>query len=206
MAIADFQRALADLIASPQKCIAARNTGRSAFSEYALSEREISRLQTMVMDEGMSINCTLYRVNRLTPVYSVLPMTCQMLGDAATRELESFWEASRDATLQYRWEAWRFGTWLLDRIAASAIPGGPIEDVIHFELACFDVRTTPHADFAPDAWPHPRKRLLQFHHDPSSWLTTRSDSSARGVLLDATGPDLEMTLLGEEEVKTALRS
>lgn len=182
MAIADFQRAFADLIASPQKCLAARVTGRAAFADYALSERELLRLETMVLDEAMSVNCTLYRVNRLTPVYSVLPLTCMMLGDSVTQELDAFWEASRDATLQYRWEAWRFGTWLLDRIASGAIPDGPLASVIQFELACFDVRTAPRGES--------RKRILRLRHD--IFAPDRLSPSGCELLLDATGPELNV--------------
>src|SRR6185369_17778682 len=204
MAIAAFQRALADLIASPQRCLEARKAGRVAFAEYALTEREITRLERMVMDAGMSINCTLYRVNRLTPVYSVLPLTCRMLGDSIAHELDAFWAVSRDATLQYRWEAWRFGTWLLERISRGDIPGGSLEDVIHFELACFEVRTAPRGDFPEDAWRHPRKRILRLHHDISTWLAgettsqpvTRSGTPS-AVLLDASGTDLQVSLIAE---------
>jgi hypothetical protein len=45
----------------------------TAFSAYDLTPRESRRLALMLCDEGMSVNCTLYRVNRLTPLYSVRP-------------------------------------------------------------------------------------------------------------------------------------
>src|SRR5215208_487041 len=125
MSIAEFQRAFADLIASPERCVALR---------------EKKRLETMVHHEAMSVNCSLYRVNRLIPVYSVLPHSCRLLGNRLMDELDAFWAASRHATLQYRWESWRFGLWLEERIAARRLPGGPVEDAIRLEMAMFDVK------------------------------------------------------------------
>ena len=127
MSLTDFQRAFADLISSPERCLAARADSHSAFASYDLTEREQYRLNMMVHDRAMSINCTLYRVNRLTPVYSVLPLTCAFLGDRLLYELKSFWESFDDASLQYRREAWRFGHWLQKRIASGLLEGGPIE-------------------------------------------------------------------------------
>ena len=124
MSIAEFQRAFADLIASPDRCVALREGATDVLAGYDMTLREKKRLETMVHHEAMSVNCSLYRVNRLIPVYSVLPHSCRLLGDRLMDELDAFWAASRHATLQYRWESWRFGLWLEERIAARRLPGG----------------------------------------------------------------------------------
>ena len=140
MSIAEFQRAFADLIASPDRCVALREGRTEVLADYDMTLREKKRLETMVHHEAMSVNCSLYRVNRLIPVYSVLPHSCRLLGDRLMDELDAFWAASRHATLQYRWESWRFGLWLEERIAARRLPAGPVEDAIRLEMAMFDVQ------------------------------------------------------------------
>jgi len=140
MSIAEFQRAFADLIAFPHRCVALREGNADVLAGYDMTRRERKRLETMVHDEAMSVNCSLYRVNRLIPVYSVLPHSCRLLGNRLMVELDAFWAASRHATLQYRWESWRFGLWLEERIAARRLPGGPVEDAIRLEMALFDAQ------------------------------------------------------------------
>ncbi|MEO8506673.1 MAG: hypothetical protein ABI593_03490 [Betaproteobacteria bacterium] len=125
MALAEFQRAFADLIASPERCLAARAPASTVFDCYDLTPLETRRIQTMVRDHGMSINCTVYRVNRLTPVYFALPLCCMFLGECLTAELDAFWAASRDVTLQYGREAWRSGLRIQDRIASEVPSPGP---------------------------------------------------------------------------------
>lgn len=199
MALAEFQRAFADLIASPERCLAARAPASTVFDCYDLTPIERRRIQTMVRDHGMSINCTLYRVNRLTPVYSVLPLSCKFLGECLTAELDGFWAASRDATLQYGREAWRFGLWIQDRIASGILSPGPVEDAVRFELAAFEVRTAPNDLDDNNAFPHPRKRLVSVRYDPDLLLDLESNNEllvplTRPVLLmlDGTGHDLKV--------------
>lgn len=199
MALAEFQRAFADLIASPERCLAARAPASTVFDGYDLTPRETARIQAMVRDRGMSINCTLYRVNRLTPVYSVLPLSCKLLGECLAAELDGFWGASRDATLQYGREAWRFGLWIQDRIASGILSPGPVEDAVRFELAAFEVRTAPSDIDDDNAFPHPRKRLVSVRYDPDLLLDPESNKEllvplARPawLMLDGTGHELKV--------------
>ena len=86
VSLAEFQRAFADLIASPQACVEARRRPAEAFAAIlAHGARDLERLRAIVMDDGMAANCTLYRVNRLVPVYGVMPLTCRLLGTACCR-------------------------------------------------------------------------------------------------------------------------
>src|SRR4029450_12999459 len=165
MSIAEFQRAFADLIASPDRCVALREGRTEVLADYDMTLRERKRLETMVHHEAMSVNCSLYRVNRLIPVYSVLPHSCRLLGDRLMVELDAFWAASRHATLQYRWESWRFGLWLEERIAARRLPGGPVEDAIRLEMAIFDVQAAARGGSCGS-----RRRVVLLRYDPDGLL------------------------------------
>lgn len=203
MSLAEFQRAFADLISSPPLVLAARANPDAVLGDYHLDARERRRLIAMLGDAGMSINCTLFRVNRLTPLYSVLPLTCAWLGASLSTELDAFWAASRNASLQYGPEAWRFGRWIQARIEAGSLSPGPVEDALRFELAAFEVRTAA-TEGPPELYPHPRKRLLRFRYPADIVLDPRADASSRApsprgewLLLDATGETLEVYRLDD---------
>jgi hypothetical protein len=194
MSIAEFQRAFADLIASPDRCVALREGTTDVLAGYDMTLREKRRLETMVHHEAMSVNCSLYRVNRLIPVYSVLPHSCRLLGDRLMDELDAFWAASRHATLQYRWESWRFGLWLEERIATRRLPGGPVEDAIRLEMAMFDVQAAQR-----DGKSGSRRRVVLLRYDPDELLDPAIPAeelqplaSGVTVLIDATSGQLSV--------------
>lgn len=196
MSIAEFQRAFADLIASPERCVALREGGE-VLAGYDMTQRERKRLEAMVHHEAMSVNCSLYRVNRLIPVYSVLPHSCRLLGNRLMEELDAFWTASRHATLQYRWESWRFGLWLEERIAARRLPGGPVEDAIRLEMAMFDVQVAARSGGS-------RRRVVLLRYDPGELLDETIPAEALQplasgvtVLIDATGKQVSVRQLDE---------
>jgi hypothetical protein len=192
MSIAEFQRAFADLIASPERCVALRDGSTDVLADYDMTLREKKRLETMVHHEAMSVNCSLYRVNRLIPVYSVLPHSCRLLGGRLMDELDAFWAASRHATLQYRWESWRFGLWLEERIATRRLPAGPVEDAIRLEMAMFDVQAAQRSGTGGS-----RRRVVLLRYDPDELLDPAIPAedlqplaSGVTVLIDATGKQL----------------
>ena len=192
MSIAEFQRAFADLIAFPDRCVALREGDAGVLAGYDMTRRERKRLETMVHDEAMSVNCSLYRVNRLIPVYSVLPHSCRLLGNRLMVELDAFWAASRHATLQYRWESWRFGLWLEERIAARRLPGGPVEDAVRLEMALFDAQAAASGGNGGS-----RRRVILLRYDPDELLDPAIPAedlqplaSGVTVLIDATGKQL----------------
>jgi len=93
MSVASFQQALCDLIASPRLCLALRANPQDTLAGYQLSARERTRLMEVVWQRGMSTNCTLYRSNRVTPIYTLLNFTCRALGDQLAAVLDEFWDA-----------------------------------------------------------------------------------------------------------------
>src|SRR4051794_16945932 len=112
MSTADFQLALADLIASPQACVAARRNPDSAFANRRLDDRERARLIAMVNHEGMSTNCTMYRAYRTGAVVRALPRTTEALGADLGRLLDGFWAHQPGAKFQTPVEARAFACWL----------------------------------------------------------------------------------------------
>ena len=78
--LGEFQQALADLVASPDFCRRVRANPDVLRHQYDLSAREHERLVGMVNQRGMTVNCMLYRANRLAPLALNLPQTCRALG------------------------------------------------------------------------------------------------------------------------------
>jgi hypothetical protein len=179
MSLRDFQRALCDLIASPRLCLRMRERPEEVLARYELTPREARRLTSVVWQRGMSVNCTLYRVNRVTPVYSMLPLTCFLLGDALLPELETFWAEFTDTDLQYKTEIQRFAAFLHRRIEQGHVDMPCLAEVLEFELAVNELRFTSRRRILEDldrssigdvrrAWrAHPLVRVLSFRHDPT---------------------------------------
>ena len=119
MSLDGFQRALADAVASPSRCLELRRDG-SILENYELDDRERRRLLAIVGHEGMSHNCTLYRANRLTPLARSLPRTCALLGDRLLPELEAFWAREPNTEIQFKLEAERFAHYLSERCNEGA--------------------------------------------------------------------------------------
>jgi hypothetical protein len=86
-----YQRALCDLIASPKLCLEVRRRPETALAPYELTARERRRLEAVVRQPGMSVSCTLYRVNRLTPLATLHPVSCRLLGSRFVVVAERFW-------------------------------------------------------------------------------------------------------------------
>ena len=133
MSLEQFQRAFADLAASPPFCVAVRSNPE-LLDEYALTGRERERLEAMAAHPGMSHNCTLYRANRLTPIARCLPATCLHLGPRLRAEFDSFLAASGAFDLQFRGEAERFARYLIARIDSGALDDTELRHCLDREL------------------------------------------------------------------------
>jgi hypothetical protein len=106
--LAAFQRALADLTASPDLCRAARADPALLPLRYRLTEKEARRLNAIVRSRGMDANCILYRANRLIPVALNCPRLCESLGDDLNRLLSLYWESEPTTNVHFLFEADRF--------------------------------------------------------------------------------------------------
>jgi len=170
-----FQRALADLVATPELCRAARSDPSAVFGRYELTPLEERRLAAVVLQRGMATSCSLYRANRLAPLLLFLPLTCFLLGPRLRGELDLFWAAhARPGDLAEQ-ELHGFAELLRARLASGELEDPLLGPVLEYELAGFTLGLLPPpgADPAPGDGParaHPRVRVVAFRHDPAALL------------------------------------
>jgi hypothetical protein len=185
MTLPAFQRALCELIGSPELCLAVRSDASEFFGRYELSSRERDRLLDIVWQPGMSTNCTLYRSNRVTPIYTLLHSTCLVLGDRLKDVLDAYWAATDLRDLEFKNEIHRFARFLRERIELGMISDPLVEEVLEFEIALNDLRFAPRRDILTrvrdgnergsspaDLQLHPLMRVVRFRHEPTAVLST----------------------------------
>lgn len=162
MSLLGYQQALCDLIASPASCLRLRDGDASVLDGYDLDGRDRRRLEAVVAQRGMSTTCTLYRVNRITPIFTLLPLTCFLLGDGLIAEAEKFWEQTGGTDLQFSPEADRFAAFVRRRVEEGSIDNPYVEEVMELELALNRVA------FA--ARRSREETRIPFRHDPVALL------------------------------------
>ena len=106
--LVDFQKALADLTASPALCRKVRRTPETLRDLYELTDKEWRRLVGITASKGMEANCMLYRANRLAPVALNLPETCEALRKDLNRLISAYWESEPTTDVHFLIEADRF--------------------------------------------------------------------------------------------------
>ena len=112
MSLAAFQRAYADLAASPKLCLAVRADPDAALAPYDLDAREQSRLARAVWQRGMDANCTLYRATRITALNAVAPLTLGLIRPILREILDAYWEDHPVHDVRFAHETARFVAWL----------------------------------------------------------------------------------------------
>lgn len=112
MTMASFQRAYADLAASPDLCLAVRADPSASLARYELTDRERNRLAAAVWQRGMDANCTLYRATRITALNSVLPLTLGLLRENLRKLLDGYWAEHPVHDVRFASESRRFIDWL----------------------------------------------------------------------------------------------
>jgi hypothetical protein len=185
MTLPAFQRALCELIGSPELCLAVRADADEFLSRYDLSARERDRLRDIVWQRGMATNCTLYRSNRVTPIYTLLHYTCVVLGERLKETLDAYWGATDLRDLQFKNEIDRFAGFLRERIARGVVTDPLVEDVLDFELAVNELRFAPRrailsrieagGDTVPPPDVHRLTRVVRFRHEPSALLNALAE-------------------------------
>ena len=140
MSMAAFQRAYADLAASPRLCLAVRADPVAALAPYDLDARERGRLAQAVWQRGMDANCTLYRSTRITALNTVIPLTLGLIRPVLRAVLDAYWEGHPVHEVRFVQETARFIEWLETR--RSLLPD-PADEIIAFarrELADEEAR------------------------------------------------------------------
>ncbi|HEX2187833.1 MAG TPA: hypothetical protein VHG51_02990 [Longimicrobiaceae bacterium] len=180
MSLVSFQRAMADLVASPELCRELRRDPAPVLDRYDLTEVERRRLAQAAAHRGMAVNCTLYRANRIGVVYTVLGCACFVLGDRLRDEVDRFWAEWGKPDFQAQRELHRFADFLRRRMAAGELRSPYLEEVLEWELAVYDSGFVPRRETlaalargeradAPLRL-HPLLRVVTFRHDPLALL------------------------------------
>ena len=142
MSLAAFQRAYADLAASPKLCLAVRADAPAALAPYDLDARERGRLERAVWQRGMDTNCTLYRVTRITALNSVAPLTLELIRPVLREVLDAYWEAHPVHDVRFAQETARFIAWLEAHRAALPEAADEVIALARRELAAEEARLT----------------------------------------------------------------
>jgi hypothetical protein len=211
MSLLGFQRALSDLAAMPRKCQALRSDPERVLGRYDLSPREQQRIIRMAEQRGMGTHCGIYRANRITPLYTLLRLTCLALGDDLRRVVSEFWAVNENTDLQFGREISRFAEFLRQGLRDGKIENPILEEILDFELATNALRCLPRTQVARELRQatrtggelllrvHPLIKVVQFRHEPTVLLRLLNAMSPLPyelaeeevyALLDATGEDL----------------
>src|SRR5262245_58707380 len=121
MSLAEFQLAMTDLIASPERCLDARWDPVGALARYELTARERRRVIDTGLQKGMSTNRALYRSHRVTPIYTSLHLSCLALGSQLEAELDEYWKSAEFSDRRFRLEIERFAHFLKRRVENGAL-------------------------------------------------------------------------------------
>lgn len=209
-----FQRAMCDLVASPDLCIELLESPEEVLGRYDLSERDRRRLVEVVQQPGMFVNCSLYRANRLSPIYNLVPHTCFLLGDALVNEATEFWQGFKETRLQFHDEAKEFCAFLRRRLELGVVENPMLGEVIEYELALNEFRYTPRLDVlarlelnrsvGKRVQLHPLIRVILFRHEPRRLLELLDERQPPPyelpdgefwLLLDGKGEEVEIKLI-----------
>ena len=212
-----FQKAICDLVASPELTARLTEYPEDVLAQYDLTDRDRRRLMEVVQQPGMTVNHALYRVNRLSPIYSLMPNTCFLLDDRLMDEAIEFWKEFDETRLQFNEEVENFGNFLRSRVEAGVLHDLFLPEILEYELALNEFRFMRRAEVASD-WQrkcvapsqtrriglHPLVRILLFEHDPRELLPLLEQrrplpySLADGefwLLLDGKGSDVEVKVV-----------
>ncbi len=212
-----FQKAMCDLVASPDLCMLLQESPQQVLERYDLSDRDRRRLVEVVQQPGMFVNCSLYRANRLSPLYNLMPHTCFLLNEALLDEATEFWNVFDESRLQYNEEVEKFGNFLRRRIELGFLKDPILAEVLEYELALNEFRYTPRLDVLSRLEVrnlvarenklirlHPLVRVLLFRHEPKRLLEFLEERRplpyelAEGefwVLLDGKGEEVVTKLI-----------
>ena len=114
--LVDFQQAMADLVASPSFCRQARADRSALRARYELTQREFNRLIGVINQQGMVLNCMLYRANRLAPLVMNLSRTCTALGPQLGTLLTEYTTLHPNTNVHFYVESERFSAFLENKL------------------------------------------------------------------------------------------
>jgi hypothetical protein len=220
MSLAGFQRGLCALIASPPLCREVRRDGSRLPAAWDLTPRERRRLVAIAAHRGMAANCTIYRANRLTPLWNLLPRTCFLLGEKLHSELDRYWGGASVADLQFGSEIRLFAAHLRAPTTCRRLGIPHLREILAYEVAMQELPLLasgpgPAVLCAEDAATRALLRALRFTREPGA-LLKRIDERQKPpygdlpagefwLLLDARGEELRHARLPVDAGRTLAR-
>ena len=135
-----FQRAYADLAASPALCLAVRSDPAAALARYDLDDRDRARLTRAAWQRGMDANCTLYRATRVTALNAMLPITLSVMRPVLRDVLDRYWADEPVHERGFARESARFLAWLEANPQLLPEPAQDIIALARRELAIEEAR------------------------------------------------------------------
>ena len=143
MSLVAFQRAIADMAASPAMCRRVLDEGASVLAGYDLTPVEVERLLSAADQRGMRMNCMLYRNGRLSPLVSQLPGTFHVLGYGLREVAEAFWVENPRVPRGVPGEIRRFAAFLRRRMAEGALTEPLLAEVLEWEMETYELALLP---------------------------------------------------------------
>ena len=199
MSLLAFQRAIADMAASPAMCRRVLDDAPGTLAGYDLTPIELQRLASAAEQRGMRMNCMLYRNGRLSPLVSQLPGTFHILGYGLREVAEAFWVETPKVPRGVPGEMRRFAAFLRRRIAEGALTEPLLPEVLDWEMETYELALLPpertKADVAeaaararPDAplRPHPLVGVARFTREP--FAVVRALTEKRPLPYDHAAP------------------
>ncbi|MCY1082857.1 hypothetical protein [Archangium lansingense] len=173
MSLSHFQRALAELTLDAERAAALRRGHLEVLRGFELTERELARLEDVVRQPGMSLNCTLARANRLGPIFDIYPMLCLLLEPRLREVLDAFWRERRPDNYQLENEAARFAEFVRSQLSAGEDFSPYLADVLAYESACWELVSS--ARHGGPELETAETRTVVFHHDPRPLLASLAE-------------------------------
>ncbi|GEM_PF-878462 len=137
MSLIQFQQAFADLVANGDLCRAIKQNPELLDEKYTLTALEKDRIIFLLQQSrGIGTSCMLYQINRFTPLYDLMPYTCNILGERTREYTRQFWAYYPKSNFQFRDEVMFFSKFLLEQVAFGNIAHIPImESLVNLEMA-----------------------------------------------------------------------
>lgn len=120
--LVELQQALVDLTSSPELVDEVRADPAILRARYQLTDREATRLLAIARHRGMAAACTVYRMNRLSPLAMNLRETLRAIGPGLRDLMSTYWRDHPRGHAHFFLESARFAGWLRDQIAAGQAP------------------------------------------------------------------------------------
>jgi hypothetical protein len=179
MSVLSFQQALCDMIASPWLHKEGMTQPDIFLHTYDLTPLEEKRLLSVMHQKGMAVNHLLYKSNRITPIYSMLPYTTLLLDKDFLTLTDEYIQLYEEADLQFSRELELYLSFLEGKIKAGLISNIYVNEILHFEAALTELRFAPRNKIAESLlntrfserfvnWMvHPLIRVVVFDHSPA---------------------------------------